>query len=134
MNIFAIRGAVTVAGNERAEIEKKTRTLIQAMLEKNGVGPRCTPVSLIISTTSDITAFYPARAVRESALVDVPLFSTLEPSIEGALPLCIRMLLTVSSKNKKQKAVPVYLGGAAALRPDLCRMETQNTSAEESKE
>ena len=121
MNVFAIRGAITVTGDTQAEIEAKTRTLIQAMLEKNGIGSRCTPVSLLISTTSDITSFYPARAVRESALVNVPLFSTLEPNIEGALPLCIRMLLTVSSKNKRQKAVHVYLDGAAVLRPDLCQ-------------
>ena len=119
MNIFAIRGAITIDRDEKEEIEAKTRTLIKTISEKNNIGKACTPVSLIISTTSDITAFYPARAVRESGLIDVPLFSAQEPSIKGALPLCIRMMLTVTSENNEQKAEHVYLGGAATLRPDL---------------
>lgn len=122
MKVLAVRGATTVDRNEKTEIESKTRELIRAIVEANNLQSGCTPVSLIISTTKDVTAFYPARAVRESGLIDVPLFSAEEPQIEGALPLCIRMLLTFTCEDERQ-ASHVYLHGAATLRPDLKRNE-----------
>lgn len=109
----AIRGAITVRANIAEDITAASVRLIEAMREKN----RATGiVSLIISSTKDITAKYPAAAVRESGLAEIPLFSCAEPDIDGALPLCIRMLMYV---NDDITAKHVYLDGAACLRPDL---------------
>lgn len=109
----AVRGAITVRANTAEDITAASVELIGAMREKN---PAAKIVSLIISSTKDVTAKYPAAAVRESGLSDMPLFSCAEPDIDGALPLCIRMLMYVNDDFAPKH---VYLGGAAVLRPDL---------------
>lgn len=118
-DIIAVRGATTLAKDCQEEVVQKSVELIDTLLKKNGLpqkGKKC--VSLLLSTTQDIHSFYPARAVRESGLSNVPLFSCVEPDIAGALPLCIRVMLTVACENET-KPCHVYLHGAAALRPDL---------------
>lgn len=115
MKFYAVRGAITVDGNTVEEITRRSVELIKKMIENNKFDEA---VSLVISTTKDITAVYPAKAVRESGLIDVPLFSCTEPDIDGSLPLCIRMLLTVCS-SCDTVARHAYLRGAAALRKDL---------------
>lgn len=119
--IAAIRGATTVAADTREEIEAKTVELIRSLVERNGLhsdDKRC--ISVQISTTQDIHSFYPARAVRESGLLQAPLFSCVEPDIEGALPLCIRVMLTVACARDFAPQ-HVYLHGAVSLRPDLTK-------------
>ncbi|MDR2202602.1 MAG: chorismate mutase [Clostridiales bacterium] len=117
MKIYAIRGATTVSANDEAAVKKNTAALIGALMSANGLD-KSDAVSLIISSTADITAFYPARAVRESGLLDCALFSVLEPPITDSVPLCIRALLTV---QPGRDLVPrhVYLEGAKVLRPDI---------------
>lgn len=117
--IMAIRGATTVERDCREEIEAKTTELIAEIVRRNNIGgngKRC--VSVVISTTKDIHSWYPARAVRESGLLSAPLFSCEEPDIAGALPLCIRVMVTVSAKEYTEPN-HVYLHGAVTLRPDL---------------
>jgi chorismate mutase len=76
-------------------------------------------VSLIISTTPDITSFYPATALRLNEGFTAPLFSTLEPPIKGAAPLTVRFLLNVQTARKDFSPEYVYLRKAAKLRADL---------------
>ncbi len=127
MNVFAVRGATTLDADAEQEIVAKTTELFDSIVAANGLGADATPISLIISSTKDVTAFYPARAVRESGQTDLPLFSAQEPDIVGGLPLCIRMLLLVSSSDEKRKAKHVYLHGAASLRPDLKKIKGELT-------
>ncbi len=116
MNIYAIRGAITVDENTESEICRRSVELMREIVLRN---PNVSHiVSTVISTTDDITAFYPARAIRESGVIDSPLFSCKEPSIDGGLPLCIRVLVTAVSETES-KPNHVYLGGAKALRKDL---------------
>ncbi|MBR6788297.1 MAG: chorismate mutase [Clostridia bacterium] len=117
MNIYAIRGAITVDANTKEEIETKSIMLMREIVAKNSIS---SAISIIISTTDDITAYYPAKAIRESGVLDAPLFSCKEPSIDGALPLCIRVLVTVVSE-KETKPTHVYLGKAQTLRKDLIK-------------
>lgn len=112
-NIVSIRGAIT-ANNDRDSIAKASALLMNRIYFKNGLTD-ADVVNVIISTTADLTAFYPARAVREVGH-NVPLFSCLEPNIDGALDRCIRFLVTAKSDNPVQN---VYMGGARALRKDL---------------
>lgn len=118
--VFSLRGATTIEENSKEEIIKKSVELIDELIEKNNLKEkRFSIVNIMISTTEDITAFYPARAIREHG-IEAPLFSAKEPQIDGALPLTIRYMLTVTDSlpydvsNKH-----VYLHGAAGLRPDL---------------
>lgn len=116
--IIAVRGATTIEHDDAQQIIEASTELIKNLVEKNGIGKSSYCVSIIISITKDIKSYYPAKAIRESGLIDAPLFSCLEPDINGALPLCIRVMLTLVS-NDNAKANHVYLNGAKALRPDL---------------
>lgn len=111
--LVSIRGAVT-APNTKDGISQATRRLIEKLYFKNAL---CDDnvVNITFSLTKDLTAAYPASAVREAGHA-VPLFSCVEPAIDGALNGCIRVMITAYS------AVPVkhvYLNGARALRRDL---------------
>ena len=123
--IFAIRGATTASANEKSCIEKATIELMQEILIKNNFAnnKRLEISDIIISTTSDLTAYYPATALRQSKLVDVPLFSAIEPNVENSLPLCIRLLVRVANYGERQIPKHVYLHEAITLRPDLISKE-----------
>lgn len=117
MKVYAIRGAVTADRNTEEEIAARSVELISAIAERNK--DISSIVSVVVSTTDDLTASYPAKAIRESGILPSPIFSCKEPSIDGALAMCIRLLVTVCSENDKAEAKHVYLGGAKALRKDL---------------
>lgn len=116
MKVYAIRGAITVDCDTADEVTRRSEELIKRIVSLNKFDYA---VSLVISTTKDITSVYPAKAVRESGIIDVPLFSCVEPDITGSLPLCIRMLLTVCSEKDDAVARHSYLRGASVLRKDL---------------
>lgn len=111
--IVSIRGAVT-ASNTKESIAQSTRRLIEKMYFKNGLSD-ADVVNITFSLTADLTAAYPARTVRETGHI-VPLFSCVEPSIDGAISGCIRAMITAYSKVPAHN---VYLNGARALRPDI---------------
>ena len=119
--IYSLRGATTVDANTAENITERSVELVAALVEK--IDFTCSrAVNLFITTTADLTAFYPARAVRESGLLDgCPLFSALEPSIDGALGKCIRVMLTIETDAADFVPKHVYLRGAAVLRPDLAK-------------
>ncbi len=111
--LVSIRGAVT-ASNDVRSITERTVKLVDGLFFKNGLSNEDV-VNMTFSSTPDITAFYPARAAREAGY-NVPLFSCVEPNIDGSLGGCIRVMITAWSSvppfNK-------YLNGARALRKDL---------------
>lgn len=120
--IFSIRGATTVDRDTAEEVKVRSVELMRAVCETNGLGRDALKVvHYIVGTTADIRSFYPARAIRESGLLDAPVFSCGEPDIEGALPRCIRVLVEVANIGAEE-VVPrhVYLHGAVNLRKDLC--------------
>jgi len=110
--IFAIRGATTVERDEEELISAAAVELVKEIVAANKID---TAISITVSTTADITASYPAKAIRESRILSAPLFSCLEPPISGALPLCIRVIILADGEFKKH----IYLHGAKVLRPDL---------------
>jgi len=78
-------------------------------------------VSLQFSVTLDITAANPATLLRSAGYAsDTILFCSTEPNIDGSPHSIIRFLFYYYGKKK---AVPVYLGGAEKLRPDLFNHE-----------
>lgn len=117
-NIFSIRGATTIKANLAEEIFSASKELIDRIISVNNIDKNSI-VNIIISSTEDVTAAYPAKAVREQGLSDVPIFSCLEPDIDGALPFCIRFLITVVSFVDGFKPKHIYLHEAKSLRPDL---------------
>ncbi len=114
--IQAVRGAIQVAQNSRPAIHQAAARLVREMLDRNAV-PETDIVSILFSVTGDLTAANPATGLRELGFADTPLFCCQEPVVDGGMPRVIRVLLTWECARRTRGA-PVYLDGAAALRPD----------------
>lgn len=119
--VLSIRGATTVAENTVEAITIRSVELLKEIIERNGLNNNgdLEATDMLISTTADLTAAYPAKAVRESGLINAPLFSMQEPTIQGALPMCIRFMIRVSNYGERVEPRHVYLHEAKKLRPDL---------------
>ena len=114
----ALRGAITLEADTRDQIMERVSTLIQAMIERNDIEVD-DMVSLIFTATEDITAEFPAAAVREMGISQVPLLCARELSVQDAIPLCIRVLMHLYAERTPDQLRHVYLEGAQPLRTDL---------------
>ena len=114
-----IRGATTVTANTKEEIGQAARTLVTKILSLNGIHSSDIG-AIIFSSTKDITATFPSTGLRQlKGFRLVPLFDTIEPDVEGSLPLCIRVLILLETDIESSKICHVYLNEAQKLRPDL---------------
>ena len=118
MRVVGLRGAITCTEDTAAEIEGKTQRLVKEMLARNEVADDDI-VSVIVTTTPDLTSAYPAAAVRALGYDDVPLLGAQEISVEGGLARCIRVLVHCYSARSRAEVHHVYLEDARALRADL---------------
>lgn len=119
--IKAIRGATTVAENQKTEIFEATIELVQQIMERNGIEPE-DMIDIIFTVTPDLTAAFPAAAVRQMGICDVPLLDMAAPAVDGALKQCIRVLVHIHTEDCIQSSLcHVYLREAAVLRPDLIK-------------
>lgn len=110
----ALRGAVNFTADSAEEIDAKTDELMSKLISCNELSPEDI-VCVVFSLTNDITAAYPAVTFRKKFSANVPLFSSLEPNIQGGMPLTLRvMILHYGKKNN-----PVYLYETKNLRKDL---------------
>lgn len=121
----ALRGAVSVGANEEAQILDATRTLLREMILLNSLDSEQI-VSVIFTATPDLTAAFPARAARDLGWNDIPLLCMTEMAVPGSLPRCIRVLVHAELPTEAGRGRHVYLGGAAALRPDLVSPATHS--------
>ena len=112
-----IRGATTVAEDTKEEMCSAVKELLALLFDKNGLKPSGVEC-IIFSVTSDIHAFHPAKAARMAGYSSAPLFSCVEPDIQGGLPLCIRVMIGVETLERG-KAEHIYLRGAKILRKDI---------------
>jgi chorismate mutase len=115
--LFALRGAISVDDNSEPAILAGTRALVEAIMERNGLGPD-QMVSCLFSATTDLNAQFPAVAARDLGLSRVPLLCTQEIDVPGALPRVIRVLLHYYAPVGHAPQ-HVYLGEARSLRVDL---------------
>jgi monofunctional chorismate mutase len=122
--IAAIRGAIQVAENRADLVQAATARLLTELLARNALEPGRI-VSAIFTATPDLDADFPAHAARRLGWTDVPLLGAVEIAVPGALPRVVRVLLTVGGLAPGRKLEPVYLEGAAALRPDLASRGSQ---------
>jgi chorismate mutase len=116
--IRALRGATTAAANEPEAIVDATVELLDEMFKRNGVH-HDDLVSLIFTATPDLTAEFPAAAARRLGISDVPLLCAREIDVQGAVGLCIRVLVHLYSERDYASLRHVYLGRARQLRTDL---------------
>lgn len=116
-----VRGATTVEHNTRDEVLKATRQLLALMIRQNGI-EHADVASAIFTTTVDLNAEFPALAARQLGWIDVPMLCTHEISVPGSLARCVRILIHWNTTKSLDEIVPVYIRGATALRPDLCKL------------
>lgn len=115
--IRAVRGAIGIEHNDKTEIYSGVNQLVQGVLDQNNIR-EADIISILFSLTKDLTKGNPATGLRSHKFAHTPLFCVQEAEIEGALPRILRILVTYSTESATTP-VPLYLGRAAALRPDL---------------
>lgn len=122
-----IRGATTVTANTAEEILEATIDLIVALVHLNDFQTEDV-ASAVFTTTTDLTATFPALAARELGWTEVPLLCTHEMDVPGALGHVIRILLHVNTTRTASEIRHVYLRNAHALRPDWGLSEAELAS------
>src|SRR5512145_1979872 len=123
MAVRGIRGAVTVDANSKEAITSATRDLLVAIVRENELQPDDI-AGIMFTSTPDLTADFPAYAVRALHWPTVPLLCAQEIDVPGALPSVVRVLLLVNTTRTPQEIKHQYLREAKQLRPDLTEGET----------
>ena len=116
----AIRGATQVDADDRELILEATAELVAEVLARNEllVGD---VISVLFTTTPDLTAEFPAVAARKIGFEDVPLLCASEIAVPGALPRVIRLMAYAEIDRPRHLVRHVYLRGAARLRQDIAQ-------------
>lgn len=118
MRVVGIRGATSCEVDTDEEITAKTEELVERMIDANGVGNEDL-ISILLTATDDLSASFPAKAVRELGYADVPLMGARELGVEDGVGRCIRVLIHCYSDLSRADVRHVYLGEAKSLREDL---------------
>jgi len=117
-HVLALRGAITLEADERSHLLERVERLLTEMMERNGVG-HDDIISILFTATNDVHSVFPALAARQMGLGDVPLMCAQELTIEGGMPLCIRVLMHLNTERSRDELRHVYLEQARQLRDDL---------------
>ena len=118
MSCRGVRGAITIEADEREEILTATRQLLALMIRSNGIESKDV-ASAVFTTTTDVTAEFPALAARQLGWLNVPLLCGHELPVPGSLPLCIRVLVHWNTDKTQDEIEHIYVRDAKKLRPDL---------------
>jgi chorismate mutase len=118
--VRALRGATTVDIDEKHHLFERVIALFDELFARNGLD-HDDLISVIITATGDIHSAFPAEAARKFGLGDVPLLCARELEIEGGTPMCVRVLIHLSTDVPRDQLHHVYLEGARNLRDDLPR-------------
>jgi chorismate mutase len=116
--LVALRGATTVEADTRGAVLERTRELVAALLERNGVD-HDQLVSIIFTATGDLHSEFPALAARSLGMGDVPLLCARELDVTGGNPRTIRVMIHCYSTRPRASLRHVYLHRAKHLRDDL---------------
>lgn len=115
-----VRGATTVAHNDKQEILAKTAEMLNRLVKENQIATEDIG-AVIFSSTPDINSAFPAAAARTIGWTEVPLFGTQEIDNPDGVALCVRVLILLNTDKTQSEIQHIYLGGAAALRPDIAK-------------
>lgn len=120
MTVRAIRGAVQIDANERDALLEATTELVGEVMTRNSLTTDDV-ISVLFTTTPDLTAEFPALAARKLGFTDVPLMCASEIAVPGALPRVVRLMAHVETERPRSELQHVYLRGAQALRLDIAQ-------------
>jgi chorismate mutase len=116
--VRALRGATTVDADTPEQVKERITALLEEMLQQNGVGHEDL-ISIVFTATPDVVSMFPATAARQLGLGDVPLLCARELDVVGATPMCLRVLMHLTTRRSRSELHHVYLKGARELRDDL---------------
>ncbi len=116
--VRALRGATTVDVDTPEHIEERVVALLDTLLARNDVDHEDL-ISVLFTATEDVVSTFPATAARTSGLGDVPLICARELAITGGTPMCIRVMVHLTTERTRDALHHVYLEGARGLRDDL---------------
>jgi chorismate mutase len=116
--LVALRGATTVAVDDRDELMARTEELFTELLKRNRI-EHDDLVSIIFTSTADLVSEFPAIAARNLGFGDVPLLCAQELSIRHGNPMTVRVLVHCYSATPRAELRHVYLHDAKNLRDDL---------------
>lgn len=120
--MIGIRGATTINNNNEEEIFINTVALMEEVIYSNSL-ERNRITAVFFSCTKDITAAYPAKAVREMGFTDIPLMCFQEMNVLDSLQKCIRLCVFYNEEIDKKDVRHIYLNNAKQLRPDLLNIK-----------
>ena len=120
MTVRAIRGAVQIDSDERDAILEGTAELVSEVMSRNDLTTGDV-ISVLFTSTPDLTAEFPALAARKIGFHDVALICASEIAVPGAMPRVVRLLAHVETDRPRSAIQHVYLRGAAALRLDIAQ-------------
>lgn len=120
MTLRGIRGATCLTANDADEMRGAVCELLEVILERNGLSTDDL-ISIVLTSTPDLTCAFPAAGAREFGLVDVPLLCAQEIDVAGALPRTVRALVHAEMAVPRASVQHVYLRGAEVLRQDLAQ-------------
>ncbi len=118
--VRAIRGATQVDSDERETILSGVIELVTEVMERNRLTTDDV-ISVIFTSTPDLTAEFPALAARKVGFHDVPLICASEIAVPGAMPRVVRLMAHVETDRPRSEIQHVYLHGAVALRQDIAQ-------------
>lgn len=116
--MYAIRGAISVEENTEKNILEATKEVMQSLIQENKLKKRDL-ISIITTTTDDLTKVYPGKALREIGYNSTPILCMQEMKVENSSQKMIRLLVHVDGKKEKNEIKHQYLKKAKKLRPDL---------------
>lgn len=116
--VRAVRGATTIEEDTTEAVTERVVALLERILQRNGLGEEDI-ISILFTATEDVTSTFPATAARTIGLGAIPLICARELSVVGSVPLCIRVMMHVTTDRGRAEVHHVYLEGAQGLRDDL---------------
>ncbi|MEZ5310857.1 MAG: chorismate mutase [Microthrixaceae bacterium] len=117
-SVRAVRGATTLEVDEAEHLIERVTEMLTEMIERNALS-NDDIISVLFTATPDVHSTFPAVAGRRLGLGDVPLICAQELDIDGAMPLCIRVMMHVETLLVRDQVRHVYLHEARSLRDDL---------------
>src|ERR1041385_5021584 len=121
MAVGAVRGAVPLASTDRDAILEATAELVSEVMSRNDLTTDDV-ISVLFTTTPDLTAEFRALAARKIGFHDVPLICAAEIAVPGAMPRVVRLMAHIETDRSRAAIQHVYLRGAAALRLDIAQL------------
>jgi chorismate mutase len=130
--VRAVRGATQLDSDTREQMLDRVAEMVRGVMEANDITVDDF-ISIIFTSTSDLTSEFPAYAARILGFHDVPLVCARELEIAGSMPRVVRMMAHVETDLSRADVTHVYLHGAANLRRDLTKVrEVPDEAGDES--